>query len=261
VKRLDFLATSAAFAALPGVAHANEIAVAHVTTQSELFGALPKPTARMWTRIILGQGVKYQKQIGLGVETAADGTKLSFVELQVGSPGGDCNPNTLRKSYLEGRRFGSLVQVYPLISNIGRSANLIFRYGDVTDEKPAAKADVMLKLLDNRIAYDDAPLRVVSSERVRLTAAGHSVETTHVTCVVAGPSATGIKRIDLWHAPSFPFGLVRYQATMGEGVDPYEMSCDSFGTDYKTDLPMTLANVRAVTKDGAYGSIPPGAER
>jgi len=55
VKRLDFLATSAAFAALPGVAHANEIAVAHVTTQSELFGALPKPTARMWTRIILGQ--------------------------------------------------------------------------------------------------------------------------------------------------------------------------------------------------------------
>lgn len=258
MKRVDFIAASAAFVALPGVARATDFAVAHgMTTQSELFAALPKPTARMWTRIILGQGAKYQKQIGLGTETDPDGAHLSYVELQVGSPGGDCNPNTLRKSYLQGHEFGSLVQSYPLVSNLGRSANLVFRYGDVTDAKPAQKSDVTLKLLDNKIAYDDAPLRIVSSETVRMSAASRTVDATHVACVVAGPSSTGIRRIDLWHAPSFPFGLVRYRATMAAGVDPYEMSCYSFGSDYKTDLPMSLANVRAITKDGAYGSLPP----
>ncbi len=260
MKRVEFIAASAAFAVSPAVARSAEFSVARgTTTQAQLFAALPKPSARMWTRIILGQGAKYQKQIGLGTETAADGSQLSYVELQVGSPGGDCNPNTLRKAYLQGHAFGSLVQTYPLVSNIGRSANLVFRYGDVTDGTPASKADVTLKLLDNRIAYDDAPLRVVSSEPERLTAAGRTLETTHVACVVAGPSATGIRRIDLWHAPGVPFGLVRYRATMGDGVEPYEMSCYSFGFAYKTDLPMSLANVRAITKDGAYGSLPPGA--
>jgi hypothetical protein len=68
-------------------------AVGTTATLRELFAALPVPRRGDWVRIVLGSGVAYQKQIGLGIEPGADG-EIAFIETQIGMPGGSCNPNT-----------------------------------------------------------------------------------------------------------------------------------------------------------------------
>jgi hypothetical protein len=134
-----------------------------LTTQGALFDSLPRPVVHDWTRIILGSGVLYQKQIGVGEEIAADGSRLPYYELQVGSPGGSCNPSTMRKAYLKGSQFGSLFATYPLISNIGRTENMVYRYGDVEGGgTPAEHGDTTLRILDEDYLYDPRPLRIMS---------------------------------------------------------------------------------------------------
>ena len=242
------------------IAQAAALRTGLLTTQRDLFASLPHPKAHDWTRIILGQGAKYQKQIGVGTEIAPDGSSLRYYEIQVGSPGGSCNPNSLRKAYLRGNEFGSLLDTYPLLANIGRSENLVFRYGDASEGKAEAKADSELQLLDLKSLYDERPLRIVSISRQRIHVASHDVETTYVVgeYPAARPSAGKLRRIELWHAPEFPFGVARYTATLSPGEAPYELSVYAKGTNYKTDLPLSLAHVRAITKDGAYGPLPGG---
>jgi hypothetical protein len=230
-----------------------------MTTQRELFASLPRPKASDWTRIILGAGAKYQKQIGVGTEIAEDGTRLPFYEIQVGSPGGSCNPNSLRKAYLHGHAFGSLMDTYPLIANIGRSENLVFRYGDETSTTPDDKADSILRLLDLKALYDERPLRIVATARQRIHVASANVETTYVAAEYpsANVACGRLTRIELWHSPAFPFGVAKYRATFARSM-PFELVVYAHGTNYVTDLPLSLARVRAITKDGQYGPIPGG---
>jgi hypothetical protein len=238
-----------------GARAAAAVAAGSQVTQGALFASLPSPRARQWTRLIMGSGALYQKQIGLGSEVAADGSTRLFYELEVGSPGGSCNPNTLRKAYLRAGRFGSLLDTYPLVSNIGRAANLVFRYGDVTSESSASN-DTSLRLLDLPALFDPRTMTVVSVSPQRVHQANREVDTTHVVGEYAASSSHHrLRRIELWHAPSFPFGLVRYRASF-EGLEPYELESYSFGDDYKSDLPMSLDRVREITKDDQYGHIP-----
>lgn len=248
------LAASAASAGASALVRAGT-----TTTQASLFATLPRPKAGDWTRIILGQGALYQKQIGAGIETADDGTKRAYYEVQVGSPGGSCNPNSLRKAYLRGSEFGSLLDVYPLVSNIGRSANLVFRYADVTDTAHHDVEDTLLRLIDQKALYDDRPLRIVSVATERIHVANRNVETTHVVGEYARSTdpAHRLRRIELWSTPVFPFGVARYRATLA-GFDPYELHVYAAGKDYASDLRMPLDRIRAITKDGEYGQIPPG---
>ena len=125
------------------------------TTQQALFAALPRIGAGEWTRIILGSGAAYQKQIGAGTEHDRNGNRLLFIETQIGSPGGSRNPSSIRKAYLREPRFGSLLDTYPLVTNIGRIENMIYRFGDVRDAKPTA--DDTLRLLDEAYLYDARP--------------------------------------------------------------------------------------------------------
>lgn len=260
MNRLSFVGAAAAVLALPSVVAAAPIVEGTMTTQSALFASLPRPKAGDWTRIILGQGALYQKQIGTGIEVATDGTKRAYYEIQVGSPGGSCNPNSLRKAYLRGTEFGSLLEVYPLVSNIGRSANLVFRYADITDTTHHDLDDTQLRLLDQKSLYDPRPLRVVSVSSERLHIANKTVEAKHIVGEYAASRDRGarLRRIELWATPAFPFGVARYRATM-VGFDPYELHVYSSGTAYATDLRMPLDRIRAITKDGAYGAIPAGS--
>lgn len=261
MNRLSFVSGTAALLAGPAaIARAASLTEGSMTTQAALFASLPRPKAGDWTRIILGQGALYQKQIGTGIEVASDGTRRAYYEIQVGSPGGSCNPNSLRKAYLRGTEFGSLFEVYPLVSNIGRSANLVFRYADITDTAHHDLEDTQLRLLDQKSLYDARPLRIVSVKTERMHIANETVEAKHIVgeYPATSDSSARLRHIELWSSAAFPFGVARYRATMA-GFDPYELHVYSSGTAYATDLRMPLDRVRAITKDGAYGAIPPGA--
>jgi hypothetical protein len=240
-----------------GAAFARE---GDVTTQRALFARLPRPAVRDWTRIILGSGAVYQKQIGAGEEFSANGTRRLYYELQVGSPGGSCNPSTMRKAYLRDATFGSLFDTYSLISNIGRTENMVYRYGDVTggnlQQQPG---DTTLRLLDEDYLYDPRPLRIVSVSRQRIHVASTDFDATHVVGEFMGTPTKRqrLKRIELWHSPLFPFGVARYEATVA-GLDPFRLHVFSHGHDFASLLSMPLEKVRAITRNGAYGQIPVG---
>ena len=255
MKRATFLTlTATALGGLPTVVRAGTI-----TTQGALFATLPRPRPDDWTRIILGSGAKYQKQIGAGIERTAGTASLAYYEIQVGSPGGSCNPNSLRKAYLRGGSFGSLLDVYPLVANVGRTENFVYRYGDLGAGQRGENGDTTLRLLDEQYLYDERPLRVLSIATERIHVASRNVDTTHVVGEFAKPASEKerLRRIELWHAPDFPFGVARYRATL-HGLDPYELHVFSYGRPYKSDLALSLAQVRQMTKDGQYGQLPAG---
>jgi hypothetical protein len=256
-RKLFLGATAATFAMTSLGVRAGTLGAGDKVTQAELFASLPRPSGRLWTRLIMGAGAKYQKQIGLGSETAADGSTRLFYEIEVGSPGGSCNPNTLRKAYLRANHYGSLLDTYPPISNLGRASNLVFRYGDVTNESHLEANDTRLRLLDLNALFDARNMTIVSASTQRLHQANRDVETTHVVGIYSDSSAPHetLRRIELWHAPSFPFGVVRYRATFAD-YDPFELEAYSIGDNYKTDLPLSLEKVRSLTKNDEYGSIP-----
>ncbi len=254
MKRATFLSGTVALAGLPAVASAGT-----VTTQHALFANLPRPRPSDWTRIIRGSGAKYQKQIGAGLERTPTSGALAYYEIQVGSPGGSCNPNSLRKAYLHDAAFGSLLDTYPLIANVGRTENFVYRYGDVVAGQRGENGDTVLRLLDESYLYDDRPLRIVSVGTQRIHIASRNVDTTHVVAEFAAPPSARqrLRHIELWHAPEFPFGVARYRATL-HGLEAYELHVFSYGRPYKSDLALSLAQVRDMTKDGQYGQLPAG---
>lgn len=243
-------------ASLPLVAHARELE-GTITTQTALFASLPAIAPRQYCRIILGSGAKYQKQIGAGVETDPKLGRLLYLETQVGSPGGNCNPSSMRKSYLRGDRFGSLLDAYALRANIGRVENMFYRFGDLADAPHRETADNTLRLLDERYLYDDRPMRIVSVSTERIHVASRNVSATKVVGEFAKPKGPHerLERIELWHEPSFPFGFARYRATLRD-LDPFEAHTYSTGHDFKTMLAYTLDRARSLTRDGQYGQLP-----
>ena len=257
--RTQFAALLGAGAVAAAGARRSALAAGGVTTQGELFAALPRPRVHQWTRIILGSGAKYQKQIGAGLEIDAGGNRLLYYEMQTGSPGGSCNPSTMRKAYLRAGRFGSLFDTYPLLANLGRTENMVYRYGDVAGDAPREPGDSTLRLLDEAFLYDARPLTIERVEPQRIHVSSRDLTATYVAARFAEPSSPHerLRSIELWHSPLFPFGVARYRAVVA-GLDPFDLHVFSHGDDFVSLLNMSLAQVRAITKDGAYGQLPAG---
>ena len=217
-------------------------------SQRQLFATLPLPSDGDWLRVVMGSGVQYQKQIGLGVEHAQSGEQRLFVETQIGEAGGiACNPNTLKKIYLRDSRFHALLSPYPVLALIARSGNTITRWADVDDGQPQNAADSRLRLLDAAYLYNDAQLTIRSLASATLHITGVAHETTHVVADVAPGSR--LRRVELWHTPAVPYGVARYRATV-EDLDPFELALGSYGAKFRTDLPQSLETLRAMTPDG-----------
>jgi hypothetical protein len=121
----------------------------------------PLPRPGQWVRFILGSGVSYQKQIGVAAEADDDG-ELLYYETQVGIPGGSCNPNTLKRTYLRGAKFASPLDPVPVAAQVATSGTTLTRWGDIGGGQTQSRADTILRRLDAQYLYDDRSLRVLS---------------------------------------------------------------------------------------------------
>lgn len=237
------------------------------TSLGSLFEALPRPKAGDWVRLVMGSGVDYQKQIGAAVETTQHGDLL-YYETQVGTPGGSCNPNTMKRTYLSGSRFTSLFDRTPVLADVANSGTTLTRWSDIGGGQSQAEMDAKLQLLDANYLYDERPLRVIStrSETLPLPASGpysgsaesgrgplHPVATTHVVAEFARPhdSKHRLTRVELWTSPALPFGVAKFRA-YARDLAPFELRLFSFGRRFKTDLAMSLETIRSITPDGTY---------
>ena len=250
--RRDFLQTTAAAlvaASLPAGALADALAGSR-TTQDELFAALPAPRAGDWVRLVLGSGTPYQKQIGLGVEPGPDGDRL-FVETQIGLPGGECNPNTLRRTYLRARHFGSLLTTYAVLANVSRSGNTLTRWGDVDAGQPQNAHDARLRLLDVNDLYDPRPciVRRIAPATQPASVTKFIFSTIAVEFDGAPSAGARLERFDFWHTSAVPFAVARYRATLLE-LDPFELTMVSYGARFKPELNLSLETVRSMTPQG-----------
>lgn len=256
-----------ALAALPFPAFASDFMMGASTTQRDLFGALPVPKPGQWVRLILGSGVEYQKQIGAVSESTEHGDLL-YYETQVGTPGGSCNPNTMKRTYLQGAKFSSLFDRPQVAAAVANSGTTLTRWADVRGGQTQAPRDAKLQLLDSPYLYDDGTLHVLSTKRETLHLPASSVysgsadssrgplyarETTHTIADFAPPhdSKHKLMRIELWTSPDVPFGVAKYRATIKD-ADSFELRLYSYGTRFKTDLAMSLETIRNVTPDGTY---------
>ncbi|GAC1408049.1 MAG: hypothetical protein NVSMB64_15740 [Candidatus Velthaea sp.] len=255
-----------ALAALP-IESLAELAAGRSTTQTALFAALPRPQTGHWVRLIMGAGVDYQKQIGAATEATEHGD-LRYFETQVGTPGGSCNPNTMKRSYIRGA-FPSLFERTPVVANVANSGTTLTRWSDTSGgQTVVAPTDAKLQLLDATYLYDERPLRIVSVEptTVQLPASGsymgsadaargrlRAVKATHVVGEFARSTDPKhrLTRIELWTTPEVPFGVVKYRA-VAKDLDPFELRLYAFGTRFKTDLAMSLETIRSITPDGTY---------
>jgi len=257
---------AAACAALPLESGAVP-APGQTTTQLALFAALPRPQAGNWVRLIMGASVAYQKQIGAARETTEHG-ELHYFETQVGTPGGSCNPNTMKRSYLHGSGFPSLVERPPVVANVANSGTTLTRWSDTAGGQSAAPADATLQLLDAGYLYDDRSIRIVSASPTIVhipsgsAYAGSSnssrgslraVKATHIVATFAPPydAKHRLTQIELWATPEVPFGVARYRAIARE-LDPFELRLYAFGSRFKTDLAMSLETIRSITPSGTY---------
>jgi len=237
-------------------ATASASLVGERTTQLDLLSALPRPAAGEWLRLTLGSGVRYGKQFGFGSERGADGTPLLYVETQIGEASGACNPNTTRKTYLRATHFGALLSEYAVLASIARSGNMITRWADVADGEPRSARDAHLRLLDAPYLYDNRPLTIESVTPESVHVAGRPHTTTRVVASFAGGSSQArLKRIELWHTPSVPFGVARYHATVRD-LDPFSLTLQSYGHAYKPDLDLSLQAIRVLTSTGGAAVMP-----
>lgn len=252
--RRSFVAGSgsaAALALVPGAAWAD-FTQRRATTQQALFDRLPPPQTGEWVRIIMGSGVDYQKQIGLGTESTEHG-ELRFVETQIGVPGGSCNPNTLKRVYLRGARFGSLVAQEPVLANVANSGTTLTRWGDVAGGQSQQSSDARLRLLDAAYLYDPRPCRVTSVSPETLSLPFGRIETSHVVARFDPPydGEHRLTTIELWAAPELPYGVAKFRATAA-GREPFELHVFSHGRGFRSDLHMSLDTLRAITPDGTH---------
>ena len=253
MRRGQFLAASAAFAlASPGIGAADELHAGSATTQDALF-ALGKPGGSgEWVRLIVESGAAYQKQIGLGIEGGDE--SLAYVETQIGMPGGSCNPNTLKKTYLRSNHFGTLIATPRVLACVAHSGTMLTRWADAGAGQEQAAADARLRLLDVPYLYDHRPLvieSIVHGVPLRLR---EPYVTTHVVGRFAKPREGHLERVELWLTPEVPFGVARYRA-LAEGFDPITVSVYSHGRAFKSELAMSLRTVRAMTPDGQTTSF------
>jgi len=246
--RRSFLALSSAAIAfgVPLAAHADAL-VGRTLTQRELFAALPSPQPGDWSRVVMGSGVQYDKEIGFGSEPTPDGDVL-FVETQIGEAGGiACNPNTLKKTYLREKHFGSLVTELAVAAIVAHSGSMLTRWADLGGGQRQAARDAKLRLLDIAYLYDPRrmTIRSVRSQALHVGTVLH--ETTHV--VSDFPSGERLQRLEIWHTPAVLFGIARYRATARD-LEPFDLALRTYGRAFKSALATPLAQIRAITPEG-----------
>lgn len=229
-----------------------DIVAARRTTQRDLFEALPRPKAGDWSRIIMGSGVDYQKQIGVGTEMAQSG-ELTYVETQIGTPGGSCNPNTMKRVYLRSQRIGSFIAEMPVLANVADSGTILSRWGDIGGGQTQTQESARLRLFDAPYLYDDRLITIVSSTHERVKFPFGTRATVHVVARFAKPTSSKHKltQIDLWMTPDVPFGFAKYRA-LATGLDPFEAHVFSHGTKFQPAIAMKIDSIRAITPDGTH---------
>ncbi len=267
MNRSEFLTSAAAVACMSAIPMRLLAKTGATTTQQAVLAALPAPTAGEWVRLILGTGVAYQKQIGIATETT-EGSDLAYFETQVGLPGGSCNPNTMKRTYIHGEKFGSLLSAQPVLADVADSGTTLTRWADIDGGQSQPKSDATLHLLDVNYLYDERPMRIVSSQRVMLQlpapiayagsedasrGALSAHETTHVVAEFVGPTDAKhlLSKVEMWTTPAVPFGLAKYRA-YPKGAEPFDMRVYSYGKSFKSAVAMTLKTIRAMTPDGTY---------
>ena len=223
--------------------------VGRTITQADLFATLPKPEPGDWSRVIMGSGVQYDKQMGFGRESDPHGgPSLLFVETQIGEAGGiACNPNTLKKTYLRGERFGSLITEAPVLAIIAHSGNMLTRWADVGDGQSQAPHDAKMRLLDVTYLYDERPMRVrsVTAQTVRVGNARHAA----MRVVADFPAGERLQRLEIVHTPAVPLGIAAYTVTVRE-LDPFGLALRSYGRNFTTGISTPLALLRPMTQSG-----------
>jgi len=228
------------------------VAAHHRTTQRALFDALPRANVGDWTRIIMGSGVDYQKQIGIGTEVGQTGT-LTYVETQIGTPGGSCNPNTMKRVYLRAPRIGSFVAEMPVLANVADSGTILSRWGDIGGGQTQNQESARLRLFDAPYLYDDRAVTISSIVHDKLKLPFGTRDTVHVVANFAPPTSSKhvLTRIELWSTPGVPFGFAKYRA-LATGMDPFEAHVFSHGRNFKPALAMKIDSIRAITPDGTH---------
>lgn len=267
MNRSEFLTSAAAAACMSAIPMRLLAQTGATTTQQAILAALPPPTSGEWVRLILGTGVAYQKQIGIATETT-EGSDLAYFETQVGLPGGSCNSNTMKRTYIHGEKFGSLLSAQPVLADVADSGTTLTRWADVGGGQSQARSDATLHLLDVNYLYDERPIRIVSSQRATLqlpapiaysgsedTSRGalSAHETTHVVAEFVGPTDAKhlLTKVEMWTTPAVPFGLAKYRA-YPKDAEPFDMRVYSYGKRFKSAVAMTLKTIRAMTPDGTY---------
>lgn len=245
---LSAAAATVAVAASPFAALA-EAFVGRTITQRDLFATLPRAQPGDWSRVVMGSGVQYDKQIGFGSERdPQSGASLLFVETQIGEAGGiACNPNTLRKTYLRDARFGSLVREAPVLAIVAHSGNMLTRWADIEGGQTQDPHDAKLRLLDVAYLYDERPMRVrsVTPQRVRVGATLHDA----LRVVAEFPGGERLQQLEVVHMPAVPLGVARYKATVRE-LDPFDLALRQYGRGFKTGITTPLALLRPMTQSG-----------
>ncbi|GAC1543664.1 MAG: hypothetical protein NVS3B16_10380 [Vulcanimicrobiaceae bacterium] len=228
---------------------------------------MPRPKPGQWVRLVMGSGVDYQKQIGAAMESTEHGELLYF-ETQVGTPGGSCNPNTMKRTYMRASAFPTLFDQTPVVANVANSGTTLTRWADLSGGQSVSPMDAKLRLLDASYLYDERPVRVVSSKPQTVqvphgaiySGSGEgnrgqlqSVAATHTIATFAPPydAKHKLTRIELWTNPNVPFGVIKYRAIAND-LDPFELRLFSYGTRFKTDLAMSLETIRNITPSGTY---------
>lgn len=192
------------------------------TTIDALLGDLPAVRSHTWVQYVLGSGVRYLKKIGYGVERTSLGA-LPFIETQIGSDETTCNPNTIRKAYLRGARYGDLLQPHDVSRYVMKSGTT-FLLVDAT------AADT-LWLLDEDNLYSRGAARVVDERKETVAMRNRRFSTRCVKLAFAPGSTGGLRTMTLWLTPGVPNGVAQLHATLA-GADPFELRIDSFGENY-----------------------------
>ncbi len=231
----------------PSSSFAAGLQVGAKVPQSELFAALPMGIPGTFVRYVMGFGTPYQKQIGFGIEQTPIATRY-FIETQVGMPGGNCNPDSVRKAYLLTKRFGNLIQIYGVEAYVTRNGNLLM-YDQGTP----------LLLLDSRHLYGQTPCTIESYGASSAKAPAHPAHYSENAIVVPKSevpatrcasifASDGLQNFEVWSSPAIPLGVAKISARV-QGMPPFELALDSYGHDFKTNIPESLDAVRALQNE------------
>jgi hypothetical protein len=236
-------ASRAGAAPLPIFIRAERVRPGASLSLAEILAQYPTAVSGDIVQYELGFGAAYDKQIGFGNEADGD-ERLLFVETQVGNGDHACNPNTLKKVYLQRNTFADVFTPYAAKTYVTRSGNMLTRWGDGVG--PDASD---LLLLDTRTLYDARRATIVRVAPATVKVDDRTIATTHVRANYHSAAGQQLRSVDLWLSAAVPLGLVKMTATAPD-VDPFHLSVYKFARHFKTELAMSLTTIRALTPTG-----------